>query len=142
MDDGCTPEQRRVGRKWKRAAVTFVEKVYYRHVAPSGGSNNDREMRMVPAIFVRRHERTGTHILIIPSGVDRGLGLHPMPQDKKWDNEFLKSCALDFILFALQEAVRVSAGIGVGRETESKGEDKQASESGQESESILRNPTP
>lgn len=53
-------------------------------------------------------------------------------------NEFLKSCALDFILFALQEAVRVRAGIGVDTETESKGEDKQAIEGGQESESILR----
>ena len=49
-------------------------------------------MRMKPGIFVGHHERTGTHILLTPTGVERGVGLHPLPQDKRWDLEFLKTC--------------------------------------------------
>ena len=38
------------------------------------------------------HERTGTHILITPNGVERGIGLHPLPEDSRWDAEFLRTC--------------------------------------------------
>jgi len=92
MDDGRTPEQRRVGKRWKRAAVAFREKVFYRPVAKSGGAKNDAEMRMRPRIFVGHYERTGTHILITPNGVERGIGLHPLPEDSRWDAEFLRTC--------------------------------------------------
>ena len=64
LDDGRTPEQRRVGKKWKRAAVTFGEKVFFRPIAKSGGAKNDAEMRMKHGIFAGSHERTGTHIIL------------------------------------------------------------------------------
>ena len=42
--------------------------------------------------FVGNHERTGTHILITPTGTERGIGLHRLPADRRWDIEFLKNC--------------------------------------------------
>lgn len=92
LDDGHTPEERHTGKNWKRAIVSFGEKVFYRPIACGGGAKNDAEMRMRPGIFLGHHERTGTHILLTPDGVERGGGLHPLPEDKRWDLEFLKTC--------------------------------------------------
>ena len=80
-NDGRTAEQRRTGRKWKRPAVTFGEKVYYRPIQKRGGARNDAEMRMKEGIFVGHHERIGAHILLTPSGTQRGVGLHRLPTD-------------------------------------------------------------
>ncbi len=75
-EDGRTPEQRCTGRKWKRPAVNFGEKVFYRPVTRTGGKKDDAEPRMKQGIFVGHHERTGTHLLMTPDGLSRGVGLH------------------------------------------------------------------
>ena len=75
-EDGRTPEQRHTGCKWKRPAVTFGEKVFYRPVARSGGRKDDAEPRMRQGVFVGHHERTGTHLIMTPDGLSIGVGLH------------------------------------------------------------------
>ena len=49
-------------------------------------------MRMKDGIFVGHHERTGTHIFLTPNGVQRGVGLHRLPEDRRWDADYLRTC--------------------------------------------------
>ena len=47
---------------------------------------------MKQGVFVGRHERTGTHLIMTPDGLSRGVGLHRLPASQRWDVEFLKTC--------------------------------------------------
>ena len=87
--DGRTPEQRRAGRKWNRPALTFGETVYYRPVRTLKDTGH---MSMKKGVFVGQHERTGANLLMTPEGLCRGVGLHRLPQDLRWDAEFLSRC--------------------------------------------------
>ena len=49
-------------------------------------------MSMKNGVFVGQHERTGANLLMTPDGLFRGVGLHRLPQDLRWDAEFLSRC--------------------------------------------------
>ncbi|CAK0894978.1 unnamed protein product, partial [Prorocentrum cordatum] len=61
--DGRSAEHRRSGRRWKRPAVNFGEKVMYR---PAGAvkSQASLEDRMKMGIYVGHHERSGASMFI------------------------------------------------------------------------------
>ena len=90
--DGRTSEQRRTGKKWKRPTVLFGEKCFFKPVARKGGAKKDGEMKMKHGIYVGQHERTSAHLLMTPEGVMRGVGLHRLPKEERWDITFLKQC--------------------------------------------------
>ena len=56
------------------------------------GAKKDGEMRMKHGIYVGQHERTSAHLLRTPEGVMRGVGLHRLPEEERWDITFLKQC--------------------------------------------------
>lgn len=91
--DGRTSEWRRARRQWERLSVAFGEAVFYRRAGGSGGAKkNSGESIMQKGIFVGHHERTGAILLMTPKGLERGVGLHQLPETARWDMAFLKEC--------------------------------------------------
>ena len=62
---GKTPDQRRTGKRWRRQVVEFGEKAAFLPVAArrEGRVAGDAE-RMMDAIFVGHHERTGASLFL------------------------------------------------------------------------------
>ena len=90
--DGCTPEQRRVGKKWQRPTVWFGEQVFYKPAPTSSNRPRGGEMKMRRGVYVGHHERTGATLLLTPEGVARGVGITKVPVEDRWDYDFLTSC--------------------------------------------------
>ena len=91
--DGETAEQRRTGRKWRRPTVGFGERCYYRPAAKPGPHKNAMgEERMKEGTYVGHHERSGAALFLTPSGLQRGVGIHRLPESTRWDVAFVKQC--------------------------------------------------
>ena len=76
--DGRTPEVRRSGKQWRKPAIAFGERLYFREVGE--GTRVLKEGR-----YVGHHGRTGSLMLITPEGVKRGTGFRRMPSADRWD---------------------------------------------------------
>ena len=91
--DGRTPEQRRVGKKWKRPGVEFGEVCFFK---PTSTTVNTRQKgaddRMKKGIFVGHHDRTGAVMMLTPDGLRRGIGLTRAPPSQRFDAEFMDTC--------------------------------------------------
>eukprot|EP00971_Amphidinium_carterae_P062279 1232844-Amphidinium_carterae.1 len=68
MPDGRTPDQRRTGRRWRRLAAEFGERVLFMPVAARGERRAAEENRMVDGVFIGHHERTGAALFLSPKG--------------------------------------------------------------------------
>ena len=67
--DGKTSELRRTGRRWRKPAAQFGEKVWFRKFGEDGVSSF--ASRMTQGIFVGHHDRTGAVLCISKDGVVR-----------------------------------------------------------------------
>ena len=50
------------------------------------------EDRMRPGVLVGQHERMGAHHIMTPDGLQRGVGLHRLPELSRFDLDFLRQC--------------------------------------------------
>ena len=91
--DGKTPDQRRIGKRWRRQAVEFGEKAAFLLVAARRECRvaGDAE-RMMDGIFVGHHERTGASLFLSEHGLLRGTRVQRKTADQQWDNEFIRKC--------------------------------------------------
>ena len=91
--DGKTPDQRRTGKRWRRQAVEFREKVALLLVTGrrEGRVAGDAE-RMMDGIFVGHHERTGASLFFSERGLLRATRVQRKTADQQWDNEFVRKC--------------------------------------------------
>ena len=76
--DGRTPEVRRSGKQWRKPAIAFGERLYFREVGE--GTRVLKEGR-----YVGHHGRTGSLMLMTSQGVKRGIGFRRMPNADRWD---------------------------------------------------------
>ena len=93
QNDGKTPGPRRTGKRLRRQAVEFGEKVAFLTVAArrEGRVAGDAE-RMMDGIFVRHHERTGASLFHSERGLWRGTRVQRKTADQQLDNEFVRKC--------------------------------------------------
>ena len=87
-DDGRTPYERLRGRRWRRPAVGFGERVHYRPVQGSR-RKNDYEPRNLVGTYVGTNTKNSELLLLTPEGVVRGLSCTRMPEAQRWSTEEL-----------------------------------------------------
>ena len=75
---GRTPEVRRSGKQWRKPAIAFGERLYFREVGE--GTRVLKEGR-----YVGHHGCTGSLMLMTSQGVKRGIGFRRMPNADRWD---------------------------------------------------------
>eukprot|EP00434_Breviolum_minutum_P042976 symbB.v1.2.038276.t1/scaffold5896.1/size48089/1 len=66
--DGKTPESRRTGKQWRKPAISYGERLYYRMVG-----ENVRGLKV--GRYIGHHGRTGSLLVITADGVQRGTGI-------------------------------------------------------------------
>eukprot|EP00435_Cladocopium_sp_Y103_P052687 s1304_g16.t1 len=79
--DGKTPEQRRSGKQWRKPAIAFGERLYYRPV----GAVERTPLKV--GRYIGHHGRTGTLLLMTDSGVVRGQGIRRLSPADQWTTE-------------------------------------------------------
>ena len=76
--DGRTPETRRCGKQWRKPAIAFGERLYFREVGE--GVRILKEGR-----YVGHHGRTGSILVMMADGVRRGTGIRRLSSADRWD---------------------------------------------------------
>ena len=76
--DGRTPEARRCGKQWRKPAIAFGERLYFREVGE--GVRILKEGR-----YVGHHGRTGSILVTTADGVRRGTGIRRLSSADRWD---------------------------------------------------------
>lgn len=76
--DGRTPEVRRSGKQWRKTAIMFGERLYFREVG-------EKTRVLKEGRYVGRHGRTGSLLLMTADGVKRGVGFRRMTAMDRWD---------------------------------------------------------
>ena len=76
--DGRTPEARRCGKQWRKPAIAFGERLYFREVGE--GVRILKEGR-----YVGHHGRTGSILVMTADGVRRGTGIRRLSSADRWD---------------------------------------------------------
>ena len=107
--DGKTPEQRRSGKQWRKPAIAFGERLYYREVG-----EGRRPLKV--GRYIGHHGRTGTLLVMTDSGVMRGTGIRRLGPTDQWTTEDLGQLrGLPWEVTARRPAERGEALIGEGR---------------------------
>ena len=70
--------------------MTRGKHVFFRQAGTVSQQRGQQKMKR--GTFVGHHERTGASLFITPEGVERGVGIHRLPEDQRHDLEFLKKC--------------------------------------------------
>ena len=79
-EDGKTPEQRRTGKKWRKPAIEFGEKLMIREAQTSQQRHaNAFQIKMVEGRYIGHHGRTGALLVLTSDGVKRGVGARRLP---------------------------------------------------------------
>jgi len=76
--DGRTAEARRSGKQWRKPAIAFGERLYFKEVGESVRILKDGR-------YIGHHGRTGSLLLMTSEGVKRGVGFRRMPEADRWD---------------------------------------------------------
>jgi hypothetical protein len=76
--DGRTAEARRSGKQWRKPAIAFGERLYFKEVGESVRILKDGR-------YIGHHGRTGSLLLMTSEGVKRGVGFRRMPETDRWD---------------------------------------------------------
>ena len=76
--DGRTPEARRCGKQWRKPAIAFGERLYFREVGE--GVRVLKEGR-----YVGHHGRTGSILVMTADGARRGTGIRRLSSADRWD---------------------------------------------------------
>ena len=71
-EDGRTPEQRRSGKAWRRPALEFGERLYYREAGAKGASKSTLQMKMLEGRYIGHHGGTGSLLVITTEGRQKG----------------------------------------------------------------------
>ena len=82
-EDGKTPEQRRTGKKWRKPAVEFGERIYFKE-AVHRRRKRDLEARMIEGRYIGHHARTGALLVITSDGVKKGASFRRLPEAERW----------------------------------------------------------
>ena len=86
--DGKTPEQRRTGKQWRKPALQFGERVFFREARADPGS---RLSTLAPVMeegrYIGHHGRTGVLLVMTKNGVKRGLSFRRLPPEQRWVTE-------------------------------------------------------
>ena len=85
-EDGKTPEQRRTGKQWRKPALEYGERVFFRE-AVAAGLKNSFEAVMQEGRYIGHHGRTGALLCITPEGVKRGKSFRRLPAEERWVTE-------------------------------------------------------
>jgi hypothetical protein len=108
--DGKTPEQRRSGKRWRKPAIAFGERLYYRPV----GTAERTPLKV--GRYIGHHGRTGTLLLMTDSGVVRGQGIRRLSPADQWTTEDLRELrGLPWEVAARRPVERGEALIGEAR---------------------------
>ena len=83
-EDGRTPEQRRSGKAWRRPALEFGERLYYREAGAKGASKSTLQMKMLEGRYIGHHGGTGSLLVITTEGVKRALGVRRLTPEERW----------------------------------------------------------
>ena len=75
--DGRTPESRRTGKQWRKPAISYGERLYYRMVG-----ENVRGLKV--GRYIGHHGRTGSLLVITADGVQRGTGIRRLGPAERW----------------------------------------------------------
>ena len=75
--DGKTPESRRTGKQWRKPAISYGERLYYRMVG-----ENVRGLKV--GRYIGHHGRTGSLLVITAEGVQRGTGIRRLGPAERW----------------------------------------------------------
>ena len=75
--DGKTPESRRTGKQWRKPAISYGERLYYRMVG-----ENVRGLKV--GRYIGHHGRTGSLLVITADGVQRGTGIRRLGPAERW----------------------------------------------------------
>ena len=75
--DGKTPEPRRSGKAWRKPAIAFGERLYYREVG-----EGVRQLQI--GRYIGHHGRTGWLLVMTDSGVKRGTGIRRLSPADQW----------------------------------------------------------
>ena len=86
--DGLTAEMRRTGRAWRKPAIQFGERVYFK---PAGGPQRGSSApRLEEGHYVGHHERTGSVMIMTKDGVYYGSTIKRKPEDERWNAQELE----------------------------------------------------
>ena len=89
--DGRTPDQRRTGRRWRRPACEFGERVNFFPVSARREEEQKTDAeRMSSGIFVGHRKRTGARFVSTAKGVMRGTRTQRRPAGEQFHNDYLK----------------------------------------------------
>ena len=87
-DDGKTPEQRRTGKRWRKPAIEFGERIMIREAQTSQQRHrNAFEAKMIYGRYIGRHGKTGELLVLTEEGVKRGVGVRRLPIQERWNKE-------------------------------------------------------
>ena len=84
--DGKTPDQRRTGKRWRKPAIEYGEKIFFRE-AGAKTHRNALQPKMQEGRYIGHHGRTGALLAITPEGVKRGTGLRRLPAEDRWTTD-------------------------------------------------------
>ena len=85
-EDGRTAEQRRTGKKWRKLAPEFGERIHVK-VASAQAEGSGFRPKMVEGRYVGSHSRTGMILAMTKVGVIRGRGHNRMTDADRWNPE-------------------------------------------------------
>ena len=85
--DGRTAYEKLKGKKWKRAMVTFGEKVWFRPLKSYTAGESDLAQQLKVGRYVGTHGRNGDVLIMTPDGVWKGGSVKRTPLESRWDDE-------------------------------------------------------
>ena len=85
--DGKTPEQRRTGKVWRKPALEYGERVFFREAL--GGATRKNALAVVTqeGRYIGHHGRSGALLVLTSEGVKRGTSFRRVPSSEKWIKE-------------------------------------------------------
>ena len=86
-EDGRTPVQRLTGRRWKKPALLFGERIMAR-LAVNKAGKRDYENLMVPGVYVGHSARSGSLIILTEDGVRFAKSFRQRPPELSFGSSF------------------------------------------------------
>ena len=83
--DGMTAYQRSCGKRWKRPAVQFMEKVHFKKIGELGPSTY--ASRMGEGHFIGYHDRTASVLVMTKDGIQKGKSLLRQTEVDAWNTD-------------------------------------------------------
>ena len=121
LDDGQTLVQRLTGRRWRRPALLYAERVMFKPVQPRFGRRRGYDGPMELGTYVGHHSRSGTLIMLTEFGVKKGQTFRRLPADERfgglefnnlkgvpWDLKPVERVALPMLDFSEVPAIPIA----------------------------------